>query len=369
MAVLERGVFRRPTADHYTALASRALRGLAEAFDRGGVDERPEENVALRRVADFQAHGFLDEHFHERRVDGLVNVGARAGGAFLPAVAERRAQHALGRVLEICRGHDDDGIFPAHFRDARPRNVRREAAQDFHPDRARAGEDQAIDAGVGDEFLADLRAGAGDDVDDADGQASVVKDFMQAKAGEGRVAGGLDDDGVPRNERARGHARGKREGKVERRDHGPHAVRPEQAARLFETGAAHRLREAAVQFHLARVVEQQVGGLGNFRDRLGAGLAGFEREDRGVFELMPGDVVRRRAQECDALRPAESAPVRIRLTRGLDRLGRIGARAALKMPDDLLGVRGIEVGKRALARLLFAPAMSIRCVAPSLWRN
>ena len=61
----------------------------------------------------------------------------------------------------------------------------------------------------------------------------------------------------------------------------------------------------------------------------------------------------RGAQERDALRPTESAPVGIRLARGLDRLRGVGARAALEIPDDLLGVRGIEVGKRALARLLF----------------
>src|SRR5260370_27734254 len=64
-----------------------------------------------------------------------------------------------------------------------------------------------------------------DDVDDAFGQASVIERLYEAQRAQGSIAGGLDDDGITRDERREHFPGWDGDGKVPRRDAGDDANR------------------------------------------------------------------------------------------------------------------------------------------------
>src|SRR6266852_2620965 len=64
-----------------------------------------------------------------------------------------------------------------------------------------------------------------DDVDDAFGQASVIQRLDEAQRAQGSIAGGLDDDGITRDERREHFPGWDGDGKVPRRDAGDDANR------------------------------------------------------------------------------------------------------------------------------------------------
>src|SRR2546430_5160799 len=117
--------------------------------------------------------------------------------------------------------------------------------------------------------MANRAAGASDEVKHSRRQLSVAQHFVEANAGEWSVAGRFENDGVARDQRAGGHARGQCEWKVEWRDHGPDAVRFQHAAGLLGTGAAHGQLVTVVFLHLLTVVEDEVDSLGYFGDEIG----------------------------------------------------------------------------------------------------
>ncbi len=151
-----------------SAILLRALDRGEIGPDRGFVDDRSHPHVALERIADLDALGFLDQQLHELIAHILLDVHARAGGAFLSLRAERRAHDAVGRLVEVGAARDDGGILSAHFDNQRTRHrARRVVADQLQPDFLRAGEDDAVDAVVIDELLPDGRARAGDEVEHA----------------------------------------------------------------------------------------------------------------------------------------------------------------------------------------------------------
>ena len=129
---------------------------------------------------------------------------------------------------------DDRRILAAHLDDERPRDLaRRVVADQVHADVFRSGEHDAVDVRIVDELLAGRAAAAGDEVEDAGRNAGVDHYFEQLVSEQRRCRRRLEDDGVAGDERATRGSGGERQRKVERRDHRPHAVRPQHARVLF----------------------------------------------------------------------------------------------------------------------------------------
>ena len=175
----------------------------------------------------------------------------------------------------------------------------------FKSHRFRAGENEAVNVRIGNEFVARGAARPGDEVKYARRQAGVAERFVKTNAGVGRVAGRLENDGVTGHQRARGHAGAQREREVERGDDGPHAVGFEHAACVLGAGAAHRQFIAAVFFHLLAVIENQVNGFGDFGDGFETILANFQCEDCSEIELSLCHQISGSAKDFYSRSPAE----------------------------------------------------------------
>ena len=151
----------------HLAVAARLAHRLLVPVDRPLVDDRAEPVLADERVADDDRLGLLDQQPHELVVDRPLDVDPRVGRALLAAEPERGAHDPLGRLVEVGRARHDGRVLAAHLDDARPRPRLAERVEQLHPDLVRAGEDDAVDAGVVLERLADRLARAHDEVDDA----------------------------------------------------------------------------------------------------------------------------------------------------------------------------------------------------------
>ena len=337
VAVVELGTRQPLAADQDRAAVFLRLRDRAFVrLHRALVDHGAEPHVALERVADLDLLRLLDEQLDEPIADLPRDVHARAGGALLSLRAERGAHDAVARLLEIRGSHHDRGVLPPHLGDDRPRRpARRVVANQLHPDVVRAGEHDAVDAVVVDQFLTDRAAAARDEVEDALRDAGLVHDFGEPKPHVGRVGRRLEHDRVAGDERAPRRARGERHREVERRDHRPDAVRTEHAAVvLARTEGVHRFDEALVVLDLIAVVRHQVRGLLDVADTLETVLAGLEAHDHGQFPPVIADGIGRLAHEAHAFLPRQRGPRRKRRARRGDRLPHVVLRPALKLRDE-----------------------------------
>src|SRR5260370_42610042 len=68
------------------------------------------------------------------------------------------------------------------------------------------------------QFVAKLAARADDDVEDARGDARLLKNLNHSRACEWRERGGLEDDGVPSDQRRSNFPNGDRNGEIPGRD-------------------------------------------------------------------------------------------------------------------------------------------------------
>ena len=104
-----------------------------------------------------------------------------------------------------------------------------------------------------------------------------------------------------------------REREVERRDHGPHAVRPQHAGvSLARAERAHLLLEPVVRLDLVAVVRHQVGRLLDVADAFEAVLAGLVAHDGRQLPPVIADRVGHGAHLRDALAPGQRGPRRAR---------------------------------------------------------
>ena len=124
------------------------------------VGERAQPVGAPQRVADGDGLRLLDQPAHQLVVDGALHVDPAVGGALLAAETEGGAHDALGRLVQVRRGHDDGRVLAAHLHDAGPRIAPREGALQAHADLVGAREDDAVDGLAPDELVAhDRRPG------------------------------------------------------------------------------------------------------------------------------------------------------------------------------------------------------------------
>ena len=152
---------------------------VEDAVVGGLVDDRAGIEVC-RGVALLELRDALAEAVAEDVVDGGVDDGAGAGGALLAVEAEGAGGDAFDGGVEVAVGVDDDGVLAAHLEDGALDEVLAGlglggALVDLEADLLGAGEGDEAGLGMRDEGAAEVRAGAGAEVDDAVGQAGLFE--------------------------------------------------------------------------------------------------------------------------------------------------------------------------------------------------
>src|SRR5439155_13394338 len=125
-----------------------------EALAGGRVDHRAEVHVPLRRVPDLQGLRLVDHLLDKSSRDPLMHVHTRRGAALLVLQPEGGARHTVGGGIQVRRVQHDRGVLPAHLEQARLDPLTRQALVNVHPHGLRAGEDDAVHAGVPPQRLA-----------------------------------------------------------------------------------------------------------------------------------------------------------------------------------------------------------------------
>ena len=91
----------------------------------------------------------------------------------------------------------------------------------------------SLTSGMRDDRVADLAAGTEDDIEDARWQAGFLENLDEAVGKQRRVGGGLEDDGIPADERGHDLPGGDRHWEVPRRDQANDANRAALGHRPF----------------------------------------------------------------------------------------------------------------------------------------
>ncbi len=158
--------------------ALRHEEGDAVALHRG--HDGADIDALVERVAEPQALHAGAQFGDRALVDAFLNQQTRARAAHLPLVEPDRIDDALDGAVEVGVVEDDERAFAAEFERERLATARRLLA-DEAPDIGRAGEGDLVDAVVSDDRRARL-AVAGDEVEDAVGQADALAEFGEADA-------------------------------------------------------------------------------------------------------------------------------------------------------------------------------------------
>ena len=196
---------------------------VAHAIVEGGlVDDGVDEGAEVADIADldFLEH-VADDTFHLRPEAG-GHIGAGGCRAFLALELEGAAHDGCGHLGGVGRAVCEDEVLAAGFADnLRVGLVVGDIVADGLPEAVEraggAGEVDTCEVGAGEGHLADERAAAGEEVDDAVGQAGLLVYLHQQIVGEHGGGGGLPDAGVA-HEGGRHAEVGGDGGEVERRD-------------------------------------------------------------------------------------------------------------------------------------------------------
>ncbi len=350
-----------------------ALLDVALDLDhRVGADDRADADVGVLGRPDREAAGRLDEPAHEVVVGRLEHDHPRGGRALLPRVVEGRDDDLADGHIEIGVRVDDDRVLAAHLGDdlldAVGGGVLGRLADDAQPDIHGAGEGDEVHARVTHEEVADLAAGAGEEVDRPRRCAGRLEEARHLRGDHGRGAGRLDDHRVAGDQRRAGHAGEDRERKVPRRDDECDAARLIEVDVVLAGHVAHAPGLAQAQ-HLAPVVLEEVDRLVDVPVRLAARLAGLERHERGELERLGAHELGRPEQHGRALLGRRVAPRRERrLGSGHGGFG-LGTAAVGDRADHLVrgrrvhrrqGLRGLDVAAADAQRVVRAEAAAHR---------
>ena len=165
-------------------------------------DQRAHLGVALERRAELDGLGFGRHGFDKLAVDGALDQDAAAGRADFALVDEDAEERAVDGGFEVGVGEEDVGRLAAELERDALHGVGGHL-DDLLAHGGAAGEGDLVDVGM----LYQRRTGgfaeAGDDVDDAVGQAAVLEVLRQFESGEGRLLGGLQDAGAAGGQRGR----------------------------------------------------------------------------------------------------------------------------------------------------------------------
>ena len=284
------------------------------------VDHRPDVRVVLPAGPEAKRLRPLDEPRRERVVQALVDDHAARRRAALARRAERRPEDPVEREVEIGVVHDDDRVLAAELEVDVLEPLRRRL-EHLDAGLARARERDHGDVGMAHEPVADGASSPVHDVDDALRDAGLVEELDEALAESGRVGRGLEDDGVPGDERGRDLPGRDRDREVPRRDHADDADRhpdrhlelvaelgrrrlPEEAPALAAHVVAHVDRfldvAAGLGLDLPHLVRHEVGQLGLVLDeraaRSGRGSRRASARARAASPRTPPSPPRRRGR-------------------------------------------------------------------------
>ncbi len=193
------------------------------------------------------------------------------------------------------------------------------------------------------ESVAEAGAGTGAEVDHAGGHAGLFESLEELGGDGGRVAGGLEDDGVAANQAgARRMPRaGDRIGEVPGRNHGAHAKRdvPQEialAGKLHDgLGLIHEERLPGVQF-------QEIDGFGGIGLGFVVVLADLEHQPRVEFVLTLAQNVRGAEQNASTFFHRRILPFFERGQRRLHRRLDVFPARLLVDADHLRRLRGVD---------------------------
>jgi hypothetical protein len=220
-------VLRAPTTEHEARLLAEGP--LDVARDPGvllGRDQRAEIGILATRP-DPERGRLRAQTLDELVLDLRRHEESRAGRADLAAVAESAFSGIGSRALEIGVREHQHRVLAAELEHDRHGPLGRER-HDPPPGLDAAGEADAAHQRVAHQRLPCLLAEAGDDVEDASGQARLPAELGQAQRGERRLLGGLEDRAAPGRECRRERADGHTEREVPGHEMGGHAKRLEQ---------------------------------------------------------------------------------------------------------------------------------------------
>ena len=230
-------------ADDTAAARQQLDKGLLEIVGGGIVDHWTHEGLRLvMRSADDQPAGELVEGADQTVVECVLHDQPARGGAALAGAGERGLRDDGRGGGEVGGVPDDDRIVAAHLQREDFLGLAREGAVERQAGARRAGEQQAVDAGMVGERLA-LRRAADDEADACRGHAGFEVAGVEEGAGGGGLFRRLEDDRVARDQRRDDMAVGQMRGEVVGAEHRQHAVRL-----VADGGArAHRALEAALR--------------------------------------------------------------------------------------------------------------------------
>ena len=169
-----------------------------DGFELGTVDDGSEVDGFVEGASDAEGFHSGADFGVEFVGDGFLDEESGAGAADLALVEPDGVDEAFDGTVEVGVIEDDEGGFSAEFEGelfGRSGGGFADDAADF----GGAGEGDFVDVGVFDDGFADF-AVAGDDIDDAFGDASFLADFGEEEGGEGGEFGGFEDDGVAHGE-------------------------------------------------------------------------------------------------------------------------------------------------------------------------
>ena len=297
----------------------------------------------------------LHELVADRGPHALGRVHARGRRALLALILEGAAQDR-GRDRLGVRGRvrDDEVLAACLADDARIAPVVGDVRADRLPhgleDRGRAGEVHAGEVRARERRVADVLAGAVDEVDDPVRQAGLLEDPHRVVRGEHRRRGGLPEHGIAHQRGRAGEVAADR-GEVERRDGEDEALERPVFHPVPDARARRRLLLVHPR-HEGGVETPEVDQLARRVDlRLVHGLRLAEHRGR-VQRVAPRARQELRSAEEDrrALLPRDAMPVLPCLGRRLDRsLDLLGA-ALVHVGEDMLLVvrhdRLLQVARR-----------------------
>ncbi len=188
------------------------------------VDDRADLRALLHGIVDVQALHALHQRADEAVVDALRHDEARGRRAALAGGEEGAVGGAFHRRLQIGVVEDDQRVLAAHLQ-LEAAEVLGGGFRHALAGRHRAGEGDGVDVRAVEDRLADHRAGAHDEVEDALGQAGAVEDVGERPAAARHQVGRLEHYRVAVDDCRRDLPGGNGDREVPRRDQADDAER------------------------------------------------------------------------------------------------------------------------------------------------
>ena len=256
--------------------------GLGDpALDPLGVglaNHRPHLDVLVKRVADAELLGRLDQRVQQVGVNRSRRKHPLRRDAHLPGVGEPAGHGCRGDLLNVGIGHDDERAVGTQLHgDLLDAGVAANLVADFHA----AGEGDLAHVGRAGDGVANLRAGAGDGLDGFFRQAGFQQDLGEFQGRQRSVAGRLEDDGVAGGQGRPHLVAHQVQREVERRDggHDAHGHADGEPELADHAGSGVQRHGLAVQ---------SLGFLGGQRDGLDGALH-FATALSNDFAFLAGD--------------------------------------------------------------------------------